>query len=143
MPQFQGDGTTIYDEVHGSGFPLLLLAPGGMHSAIPIWASAAINPLLTYTDEFRCAAMDQRNAGQSSGPLGLDDPWGSYAADQLAPLDQLGIACCLVMGFCVGGSYILKLLGVTQESRLHLSLVSCPPCVSASSRTSTATTRPC
>jgi len=110
MPLLERGATTIYYEEHGDGYPLLLLAPGGMLSAIEIWDRAAINPLVEYADDFRLVAMDQRNAGASSGPLDADDPWGAYVDDQLALLDHLGIDRCHVMGCCIGGSFILKLL---------------------------------
>src|SRR6202022_1562259 len=60
--------------------------------------------------DFRLVAMDQRNAGHSRGPLDVDDPWGAYATDQLKLLDHLGIDRFSVMGCCIGGSYILKLI---------------------------------
>src|SRR5712692_5103641 len=91
MPQFEYDSTSIHFEEHGSGFPLLLIAPGAMNSIIEMWANATINPLALYEDAFRLIAMDQRNAGRSSGPLEPSDPWGAYARDQLALLDHLGI----------------------------------------------------
>jgi pimeloyl-ACP methyl ester carboxylesterase len=110
MPQFDHGETTIYYEEHGHGFPLLLIAPGGMHSTIDAWERVAINPLVAYGDEFHLIAMDQRNAGRSSGPLEVADPWGSLAGDQLALLDHLGVDTFHVMGCCIGGSYILKLI---------------------------------
>ena len=54
--------------------------------------------------------MDQRNAGRSFGPLEVNDPWGSFAQDQLALLDHLGVERCHVMGCCIGCSFALKLL---------------------------------
>lgn len=30
MPTFEGDDIRIYDEEYGQGFPVLLIAPGGM-----------------------------------------------------------------------------------------------------------------
>jgi pimeloyl-ACP methyl ester carboxylesterase len=110
MPQFEYDSTSIHFEEYGSGFPLLLIAPGAMESAIEMWPGATINPLALYADTFRLIAMDQRNAGQSFGPLESSDPWGAYARDQLALLDHLGIDQFHVMGACIGGSYALKLI---------------------------------
>ncbi len=60
-------------------------------------------------------AMDQRNAGQSAGPLEAGDPWGAYAADQLAVMDHLGIDRFLVFGCCIGGPFILKLCELAPE----------------------------
>jgi len=110
MPYFDRGDTTIYYEEHGTGFPLLLLAPGGMNSTVDVWARVHINPLVAYAHDFRLIAMDQRNAGRSKGPLDTADPWGSYAGDQLALLDHLGVESFHVMGCCIGGSYILKLI---------------------------------
>jgi hypothetical protein len=115
MPHFVPEKVSLYYEEHGRGFPLLLLAPGGMNSTVAMWEHAAVNPLAAYGDDFRLIAMDQRNAGGSSGPLDVADPWGSYVEDQLALLDHLGIDTFHVMGCCIGGSFILKLLEVAPE----------------------------
>jgi len=84
MPRFAHGKTTIHYEESGGGFPLLLIAPGAMNSAIELWSGATINPLEMFAEDFRLIAMDQRNAGRSTGPLELDDPWKAYAGDQLA-----------------------------------------------------------
>lgn len=110
MPHFANGETTIYYEEHGTGFPLLLIAPGAMNSAIDIWPGATINPLEAYREDFRLIAMDQRNAGRSTGPLEVGDPWGAYARDQLALLDDLGVESFHVMGACIGCSFALKLI---------------------------------
>jgi pimeloyl-ACP methyl ester carboxylesterase len=109
MPFVERDGASIYYEEHGSGFPLLLLAPGGLNSSVPFWHRQPVNPIAAYSDEFRVIAMDQRNADQSSGPLDSTDAWGMYADDQLAVLDALGIDRALTIGCCIGCSFILKL----------------------------------
>jgi pimeloyl-ACP methyl ester carboxylesterase len=110
MPEFEYDSTSIHFEEHGSGFPILLIAPGAMESTIAMWAHATVNPLALFEDNFRLIAMDQRNAGKSFGPLEPSDPWGAYARDQLALLDHLGIDRFHVMGCCIGGSFALKLI---------------------------------
>ena len=46
MPVFEHNSTTIHYETRGKGFPLLLLAPGGMNSTIDFWERATINPLV-------------------------------------------------------------------------------------------------
>ena len=109
MSHFQRGGASIYYEEHGSGFPLLLIAPGGLNSTVDFWARMPINPVELFSNEFHVVAMDQRNAGRSTGPLPIEDPWGEYARDQLGLLDHLGIDRFLVIGCCIGCSYILKL----------------------------------
>jgi pimeloyl-ACP methyl ester carboxylesterase len=110
MPTVQRDGATIYYEVTGSGFPLLLLAPGGLNSAIPFWHRMPLNPIAAFSGEYQVIAMDQRNASQSTGPLPPGDSWTVYADDQLAVLDQLGIDRALVIGCCIGCSFIFELI---------------------------------
>jgi pimeloyl-ACP methyl ester carboxylesterase len=119
MPVFENDGTTIHYETRGEGVPLLLLAPGGMNSTIDFWERATINPLVDLgEDGYRLIAMDQRNAGDSTGPLDTHDPWGAYATDQLGLLEHLGVERCLVFGCCIGGSFILKLCELAPERLL-------------------------
>jgi len=108
MPVYQRGETSIYYEEYGSGFPLLLLAPGGMNSAIAFWSRMVFNPIEILQRDFRVIAMDQRNCGQSTGPLDAEDPWGSYVDDQLGLLDHLGIDQYLALGSCIGSSYMLK-----------------------------------
>ena len=115
MPYFERGEDRIYYEERGSGFPLLTIAPGGMKSTIDFWRNAAVDPWASYAGDFRVVAMDQRNAGRSSGSLDPTDPWASYASDQLGLLDHLGVDRFLVMGCCIGGSFILKLIEQAPE----------------------------
>jgi pimeloyl-ACP methyl ester carboxylesterase len=115
VPYVDSGGARIWYTEQGAGFPLLTLAPGGMRSSVPLWEAAAINPLTAYARQYQVIAMDQRNAGQSAGPLEAGDPWGAYAADQLAVMDQLGIDRFLVFGCCIGGPFILKLCELAPE----------------------------
>ena len=108
MPFYQRGEASIYYEEHGSGFPLLLIAPGGMNSAIAFWSRMPFNPIEAFADDFRIIAMDQRNCGQSTGPLDTVDPWADYADDQLGLLDHLGVTRYLALGCCIGCSYILE-----------------------------------
>jgi pimeloyl-ACP methyl ester carboxylesterase len=109
MPRFEHGDASIHYEEHGSGYPLLLIAPGGLDSTIAWWARAAFDPLETYAGDFRLVAMDQRNAGRSTGPLDTEDPWGSYVGDQLALMSHLGHERFHVLGCCIGCSYALGL----------------------------------
>lgn len=115
MPYVRREGVSIFYEEHGIGFPVLLLAPGGMESKVEAWHRVPVDPLRVYAGDFRLIAMDQRNAGRSRGTLEIDDPWGAYAADQLAVLDHLGIGRFHVVGCCIGGSFILNLMRLAPE----------------------------
>ncbi len=55
-------------------------------------------------------AMDQRNAGRSTGPVDRRHGWGTYLEDQVAVLDNLGVDKFVAAGMCIGGSYVMQLL---------------------------------
>jgi pimeloyl-ACP methyl ester carboxylesterase len=113
MPFYERGNVRIHYQETGSGFPLLLIPGGGLNSTMAWWASgAAFNAMEEFKDDFRCITMDLRNAntGQSTGPLQIDKPWDAYADDQLGLMDHLGIREFLVLGNCIGGPFILKLL---------------------------------
>src|SRR5438874_12379428 len=99
-----------YQEV-GSGFPLLLIAGGGLNSTIS-GLTNPFNAIDEFKAEYRCVASDLRNAngGQSSGPLEIERPWDAYADDHLGLMDHLRIEKFMVMGFCIGGPFIWNLL---------------------------------
>lgn len=110
MAVMQRGETSIYYETRGKGFPLLLIAPGGMTSVISFWDRGPFNPMEIFSQDYWTIAMDQRNAGQSSGPLNMDDPWGMYADDQLELMNCLGAEKFFVLGCCIGCSFALKLI---------------------------------
>jgi pimeloyl-ACP methyl ester carboxylesterase len=101
-----------YEDTGGSGFPLLLIAGGGLNSTMAGLIRGPFNPIAEFRGEYRCIAMDLRNAndGQSTGPLDIDRPWDSHTDDQLGLLDHLGVNKFMVMGFCIGGPLIWNLL---------------------------------
>ncbi len=49
-------------------------------------------------------AMDQGNTlnGQSTGLVEINDPWGTFASDQIALMDHLGIGRFFALGICIG-----------------------------------------
>src|ERR1700751_1576192 len=111
MSFYEKGPVRIHYEEAGSGFPLLLIAGGGLNSTI----AGLTNPfdaIGEFKGEYRCIAADLRNAngGQSSGPLEIDRPWDSHTDDQLGVMDHLGIDKFVVMGFCIGGPFIWNLL---------------------------------
>ena len=110
MPIWQQGELKIHYETFGEGFPVLLFAPGGMHSKIDVWERMPWNPIDVLSPHFRVIAMDQRNAGESEAPIQGTDGWGTYAADHVALLDALEIDRCHVLGCCIGGPYALGLI---------------------------------
>jgi pimeloyl-ACP methyl ester carboxylesterase len=114
MGNFEKGSVRIHFEEAGSGFPLLVIAGGGLNSTISGLAgsSSPFNPMEEFRADYRCIAADLRNAngGQSSGPLEVDRPWDAYTDDHLGLMDHLGIDKFMVLGFCIGGPFIWNLL---------------------------------
>src|SRR4029450_3432399 len=97
----------VHCQETGSGFPLLLIAGGGLNSTI----AGLTNPfdaIAEFKGEYRCIAAHLRNAspGQSTGPLEIDRPWDAFTDDHLGVMDHLRIDKFMVMGFCIGGAFI-------------------------------------
>jgi pimeloyl-ACP methyl ester carboxylesterase len=113
MSFYEKGAVRIQFEEAGFGFPLMLIAGGGLNSTISgLKNNSPFNAIEEFKAEYRCIAADLRNAngGQSSGPLEVDRPWDSYADDQLGVMDHLGIDKFMVLGFCIGGPFIWNLL---------------------------------
>ena len=111
MSFYEKGPVRIHYQEFGSGFPLLLIAGGGLNSTIS-GLSGPFNVIEEFKGEYRCIAADLRNAngGESSGPLEIDRPWDAYADDHLGLMDHLRIDKFMVMGFCIGGPFVWNLL---------------------------------
>ncbi len=134
MPVFERAGVSLYYEEYGSGYPLLLFAPGGMRSSIDFWRRSPFDPTAELAQDFRVIAMDQRNAGRSRAPISAADGWETYAADHLALLDHLGARRAHVLGGCIGSSYCLGLIKLAPE-RVSAAVLQNPIGLSPENRT--------
>src|ERR1700716_988738 len=112
MSFYEKGPVRIHYEEAGSGFPLLLIAGGGLNSAISGLRTGPFNAIDEFKGEYRCIAADLRNAntGQSTGPLEIERPWDSHTDDHLGLMDHLRIDKFMVLGFCIGGPLIWNLL---------------------------------
>ena len=113
MSFYEKGPVRIHYEEEGSGFPLLLIAGGGLNSTISgLRRGNPFNPFEEFKAEYRCIGSDLRNAneGQSSGPLEIDRPWDAFTDDHLGLMDRLGIDKFMVLGFCIGGPLVWNLI---------------------------------
>ncbi|MET9888047.1 alpha/beta hydrolase [Streptomyces sp. NPDC006430] len=104
----RADGTRIHYETHGSGFPVLLIAPDGASSRTESWESNFYDPLREFAGRFQVIAVDQRHTGGSGGPL-APFSYAEAAADQLAVLDELGVEAAHVVAVGSGSALALRL----------------------------------
>src|SRR5438477_11788854 len=111
MSFYEKGPVRIHYEEAGSGFPLLLIAGGGLNSTIA-GLTSPFNPIEEFKGEYRCIASDLRNAngGQSSAPLEIDRPWDAYIDDDLGLMDHLGIEKLMVLGFYTLSHFMWELL---------------------------------
>jgi len=112
MSFYERGPVRIRFEATGSGYPLLVIAGGGLNSTMSSLATHPFDPIKEFKSEYRCIASDLRNAngGQSVGPLEIDRPWDAYTDDHIGLMDHLRIDKFMVMGFCIGGPFIWNLL---------------------------------
>ena len=115
---FQKGNVRIRYRDVGAGLPVLIIPGGGQNSTIAWGASSApFNSTEEFKNEFRCITADLRNAhsGESSGPLEIDRPWDSYTDDHLALMDQLGAKRFMIIGYCIGGPFIMNIIKRAPE----------------------------
>ena len=108
---FERGKVRLHYQEWGSGFPLLLIAGGGLGGSKIEGLTNPFDAVGEFKNEYRCIGYDLRTStGLSNGPLEVDRPWEMMAEDQLALMDHLGIQKFAVMGFCIGGPLIWNLL---------------------------------
>lgn len=92
MPEtVRPDGARIHYEVHGSGFPVLLLADGAGGGEAASWSRHFYDPVTELAGSFRVIAVDQRHAGRSAAAPFEPFSFEQHAADLQAVLDDLGV----------------------------------------------------
>lgn len=96
MPYASANGVNIYYEVHGDGYPVVMI--GGLGSQIESWATQV--PI--YSKHFKVVVFDNRGAGRSEKP----EP--GYTTEDMADdasvlMDVLGIGSAHIVGKSMGG----------------------------------------
>jgi pimeloyl-ACP methyl ester carboxylesterase len=117
MPHLDISGGSLYYEVHGEGFPVLLFAPGFLSSRIERWSTNPakpgvpqdwLDPVPALRDRFMLIELDVRNAGRSRAKLTPADDWETYTDDFLRLADHLGVTRFHAFGACIGVSFALS-----------------------------------
>lgn len=116
MPIFPVERGEIHYEVAGSGYPLLLFAPGFLGTGRQVGTPSALpHPAAALARSFRVITFDARNTGRSWAEIGPDYDWPLYTADHLALLDEVGVERCHVFASGFGASFALALAHAAPE----------------------------
>jgi len=110
MPTAKLKNISLYHEIHGKGYPLLLIS--GLNSDIASW----MDVYLKLAKHFRIIGFDNRSSGRSDTP---DKPYSirDMAGDAIGLLDYLHIKKCHVIGHSMGG-YIAQELAIDHPERV-------------------------
>ena len=109
MPVMQRGDAKIYYEEFGSGYPILLFAPGSLMAKVDDWHNlAAFDATVELANDFRLIALDLRNAGRSWAPITAASGW------------QEGVKVLLRAGADTSLRYFR-----TGETALHLAVQEC------------------
>ena len=68
MPFYEKGNVRIHYQEAGSGFPLLLIPGGGLHSTISFFARAPFNAIEEFKNEYRCITSDCATPTAASPP---------------------------------------------------------------------------
>ncbi len=97
MPKVKVDGVNLYYEIHGDGFPLLMIL--GLSENIYWWDPPMINDL---SKHFKTVIFDNRGVGRSDN-LDGDVSIEIMAADVLGLMDALNLNQAHIFGHSMGG----------------------------------------
>lgn len=108
MPKVKVKDINIYYEVHGNGFPIIMIS--GVSLCLKIWDKPLIDG---FSKQFKVILFDNRGAGQT------DIPGGEYTIKMMADdtaglMDALNIERAHILGFSMGGM-------IAQEVALNFS----------------------
>ncbi len=96
MPYANVNGFKLNYEVHGEGFPLVLIS--GLGSQLESWASQV--PI--YSKHFKVVLFDNRGSGRSDKP-GAPFSTQDMADDTAGLMDSLGLESAHIVGKSMGG----------------------------------------
>ncbi len=97
MPKVKVDGVNLYYEIHGDGFPLVMIQ--GLSENVYWWDSPVIDGL---SKHLKTVIFDNRGVGRSDDLVG-DLTIESMAADALGLMDALNISQAHILGHSMGG----------------------------------------
>ncbi|HPM42249.1 MAG TPA: alpha/beta fold hydrolase [Candidatus Omnitrophota bacterium] len=111
MPKVKLNNVSLYYEIHGDGYPLLLIS--GINADSASWAGVCDK----FAKHLRVIIFDNRASGRSGMPKGKYSI-SDMAADTTGLLDHLKIKKCHVIGHSMGG-YIAQEMALNYPERIE------------------------
>jgi pimeloyl-ACP methyl ester carboxylesterase len=120
MPLARVRDIEMYYEVHGEGFPLVLIR--GFGSNADHWYCQ----VPVFSQQFRVVVFDNRGVGRSDRP---DHPYTipMMAEDTVGLMDVVGIPCAHVLGISMGGM-IAQEIALRQPGQVKGVVLACTHC---------------
>lgn len=112
MPTIKVNGINIYYEIHGKGFPLVMISGIG---ADVNWLPSEM--LDSYSQNFKTIIFDNRGSGRTDKP---DIPYSiqMMANDTIGLMDALNIEKAHIIGMSMGG-FIAQEIAITYPERVE------------------------
>ena len=120
MPMIKVNDMEMYYEVHGRGFPLLLIM--GLKRNTEWW----YRQIPELSRHFQVIAFDNRGAGRTDKPES-DYSIPMFAGDTAGLMDALGIEKTHVLGISMGG-YIAQELAISRPDLVQGLVLGCTSC---------------
>lgn len=97
MPKIEVKDINIYYEIHGNGFPLVMIL--GLSCDVNWWTPELIE---TIAEDFKTIIFDHRGVGRTDKPE-IDYSIKMFAADTIGLMDGLNIQKAHILGYSMGG----------------------------------------
>ncbi|MEH2072547.1 MAG: alpha/beta hydrolase [Nostoc sp.] len=119
MPETQVGDISIYYEVKGSGYPLLMIM--GLSFSLLDWGDVFLDELAKH---YQVIVFDNRDSGRTKSQSTDNYTTADMANDAAGLLNALGIAQAHVLGLSMGGM-IAQLFALRHASKLNKLILSC------------------
>jgi 3-oxoadipate enol-lactonase len=121
LPEIKANGINIYYEVHGEGFPLVLIM--GLSGNIDWWTPHLIEQM---SSKFKTIIFDNRGTGRTDKP-DTEYTIKLMADDAMGLMDALKIQKAHVAGFSMGGMIAQEVV-LNYPARVEKLILACTHC---------------
>jgi pimeloyl-ACP methyl ester carboxylesterase len=121
LPTIKVNNINIYYEIHGDGFPYVLIM--GMAGDINWWTPEIIE---IFSKHFKTIIFDNRGTGRTDKPS-MEYSIKMFADDTVGLMDVLNIEKAHILGVCMGGM-IAQEIALNYPERLEKLILGCTHC---------------